>query len=112
MKYDDLSRRGLIKLNNQYDNDNNNQLKEYAENIDSINPIERIRPYEEVAQKIDNLSEAMQHKGGQVSRAMLDRVNHMFDAIVESMKDEADRCDEVEQEQEDDNEFPNDDEDE
>ena len=104
MEYKDLSRRGLIKMNGDYDKTNDNKLKEFMNN--SSTAYEEIRPYEQIAERLDDLTEAVEEKGGVVSDAIMGRVNHVFDSIITSMSEEITRCESVIEEQEDDESFP------
>ena len=78
--YNDISRRGLIELNNDFDKKSDNALYNFLNN--SEKDYEEIRPYERVAEKLDEVTEAIQAKGGIISNAMVDRVNHIFDNMV------------------------------
>ena len=104
--YGELSRRGLIKLNNDYDKANDNALNDFLDQHDGF--YEEIRPYEQIAEKLDDVTETLQQKGSQVSNAMMDRVNHVFDAMINSMTEEIDRCESVMDEQDDDESYPDD----
>lgn len=107
MAYEELSRRGLIKLNRDYDVESNNALKEFLNNSQTV--YEPIRPIEQVIDKIDKTTEAMEARGSAVSDAIMDRVNHVFDTIIGDLTSEANRCSEVIDESADDEQYPDDD---
>lgn len=104
--YGELSRRGLIKLNNDFDKANENQLKNFLDSSDT--EYEGIRPFEAIAERMDEVSEVVKKKSDTVSQAMMDRVNHMFDSVINSMTEEIDRCESVMDEQNDNEEYPDD----
>lgn len=110
MNYNDISRRGLIKLNNDYDKANDNALHNFLNENNAL--YEHIRPFEQIAERLDGISETLKDKGDSVSNAMMDRVEHVFDSLVQSMTDEIQRCDSVIDECEDDESYPDDDDDE
>lgn len=109
MAYEELSRRGLIKLNHDYDNESGNALKEFLNESNTV--YEPIRPIEQVIDKLDKTTEAMEARGSAVSGAILDRVNAMFDGIIDNLTCEIDRCTEVIDESADDEQYPDDTED-
>lgn len=104
--YEGLSRRGLINLNHDFDKDNNNMLKEYLG--DNEAGYEEIHPYEEVIDRMGDVSDALQDRMDTVSKSMVFRLNNVFDSLVESIKDEVDRCEQVLDEQEDNASYPDD----
>ena len=55
MNYNKLSRNGLIDLCIEYDNISDGALNKFADKQDLIVPYERIRPYEKIANKFENL---------------------------------------------------------
>ena len=103
-QYNELSRRGLIKLNHDFDDTNDNALHEFLNGAQE--PYEAIRPFEQIAQRVDELSGVLKDKGDTVSQSMMDRVNHVFDGVVKSLVDEVNRCEEIIDEQEDDESYP------
>ena len=103
-QYNELSRRGLIKLNNDFDHANNNALHEFLNGASES--YEEIRPFEQIAQRADILYDTLKDRGDAISKSMLDRVDHVFDSIVESLVGEVDRCEAVLDEQEDDESYP------
>lgn len=102
--YDELSRRGLINLNKDFDNDNQNSLKEYLNSSETV--YEPVRPIEQVIERLDEATDAVKARGGVVSDAIMSRVNDMFDGIIDSITKEINRCDDVAEESEDDDQFP------
>lgn len=103
-QYNELSRRGLIKLNHDFDAANDNALHEFLNGAQES--YEGIRPFEEIAQRVDELSGVLNDKKDAVSQSMMDRVNHVFDGVVKSLVEEVNRCEEIIDEQEDDESYP------
>lgn len=109
-EYKELSRRGLIKLNNEFDQANDHALHNFL-NGDDRN-YEEVRPYEQIAEKMDEVTEAVQMKGGVISTAIIDRANHIFDSMIAGLTEEIRRCEDIMDEQEDDDSYPDEEEDE
>lgn len=101
--YNDLSRRGLIKLNNDFDKTHNNDLHNFLNN--STNEYEGIRPIESIVDRMDEVGATIHGKGDIISKTMMDRVNHVFDSVITSLTEELDRCENIFQEQEDDESY-------
>lgn len=106
--YNELSRRGLISLNKDFDNDNQNSLKDYLNSTEKC--YEPVRPIEQVIERLDEATDAVKARNGVVSDAIMSRVNDMFDGIIDSLTKEINRCDDVADESEDDDQFPDDEE--
>ena len=103
--YNELSRRGLIKLNNDFDIEHDNELKEFLNNSDGY---EGIRPHEQMIEKLDETTEKVKIQGGVVSTAMIKRIDKVFDRIMNKLQDEVYRACSVIDEQLDDSSYPSD----
>jgi len=104
--YNAFSRRGLIKMNNDYDKVSNGALHNFLE--DKEDNYEEVRPFEQIAERLDEVTETIQERGGMISNAMMDRVNHVFDSMIAGMTEEINRCESVMDEQSDDDSYPDD----
>ena len=102
--YNEISRRGLIRMSHEYDQASNNALKEFL----NEHEYESIRPFEQIAQRADEVSAILSEKTDEVSKSMSDRVNSVFDSIVKALTDEVDRCESVLDEQDDDEAYQDD----
>lgn len=81
--YEDLSRRGLIKLNKDFDQDNEEMLLHYLmENEDSY---EGIRPVESVIDRIDKVSDAFSESKGGIKRFVTNGVNNLIDSVIDAI---------------------------
>ena len=105
-KYNDLSRRGLIRLNNDFDLDNNNALKEYLNQRDGN--YEGVRPLEQMMEELDNASEKVKIQGGVVSSAVIKRIDKVFDRMMGKLQNEVERSLAIIDEQLDDTSYPSD----
>ena len=81
--YEDLSRRGLIKLNHDFDQENDGVLQQYL--ADHVDEYENIRPVEAVVNRVDQIVETVSgrafcmkkaagRKGGKIVEAVIDVV--------------------------------------
>ena len=102
--YNELSRRGLIKLNNEFDIAHNNELKEFLNN--SIDGYEGIRPHEQMIEKLDETTEKVKIQGGVVSSAVIKRIDKVFDRMMDKLQEEVYRACAVIDEQLDDSAYP------
>lgn len=104
--YKEISRRGLIKLNTDFDIDNDGQLKEYLNHsVANGRTYEEVRPYEQIVERLDDVTEALEGRVDAVSESMLERANKVFDSLIDAISGEVKRCENVLQEQEDDDAF-------
>lgn len=111
--YNEISRRGLIKLNTDFDHANDNQLKDYFDACETDGKhYERIRPHEQIIERLDEVTGALEGRVDAVSKSMLERTNRVFDTLIDSISGEVSRCEAVLDEQEDDDAYPDDPEDE
>lgn len=102
--YKDLSRRGLIRLNRDYDDKSDNALFDfYQEHSDEY---EGVRPFEQIVERVDELSDKLKDKKDTVSESMMSRIDSVFDGVVKALFDEEDRCKAVLDEQADNDAYP------
>ena len=107
--YNEISRRGLIKLNTDFDHHSNNQLKDYFDACETDGKqYERIRPHEQIIERLDEVTAALEGRADAVSKNMLERANRVFDSLVDSISGEVTRCENVLEEQEDGEAYPDD----
>lgn len=104
--YNELSRRGLIKLNNDFDTANNNALKEFLNNSEDV--YEGIRPHEHMIEKLDETAERVKIQGGIVSTAVIKRMDKIFDHVMDKLSEEVNRACAIIDEQMDDSAYPSD----
>ena len=102
--YNELSRRGLIKLGNDYDVANNNGLKDFLNNASG--GYESVRPHEQMIEKLDEAAEKVKIQGGVVSTAMVRKVDKVFDRMMGKLQKEIDRAVALIDEQLDDSSYP------
>lgn len=107
--YKDLSRRGLIRLGNDYDAANDNALHNFLN--DGTRTYEGIRPFEEVAARADDVVDCLKDKGDEVSKSLVNRMNNVFDSMIGAIAGETDRAETVLEEQNDGEVFSDDDDD-
>lgn len=105
-EYKEISRRGLIKLNTDYDKANDNSLHKFLN--EPGREYEEIRPFEQISERLDEVAMVFEDKTDAVSQAMMNRVNHVFDNVVNAITDEVERCESILEEQEDDESYPDD----
>lgn len=107
VNYNDYSRRGLIKMNQKFDKDNDANLSSYVETYEENNDkFEGIRPIERMIDTIDRASDSVKKSGDAVSQAIADRIDNMFEGIVNQLSAEAQRCSEILNEHDDDEIYP------
>ena len=104
--YNELSRRGLIKLNNDFDIANDNALKEFLNS--SSEGYEAIRPHEQMIEKMDETIDRVKIQGGIVSSALVKRMDKVFDRLMDKISDEVNRSCAIIDEQMDDSAYPSD----
>lgn len=104
--YNELSRRGLIKLNNDFDITHNNELKDFLNNSTEV--YEGIRPHEKMVEELDNTTEKVKIQGGVVASAVIKRVDKVFDRLMNKLQNEIDRSLAIIDEQLDDSAYPSD----
>lgn len=102
--YNDLSRRGLIKLNNDFDRENNNSLKQFLN--DNRSEYEGIRPHEKMFDKLDDVHDEIAIRGGVVASAVIKRMDKVFDRMMGKIQSEVDRALAIVDEQLDDSAYP------
>ena len=77
--YGELSRRALIKLNNNFDSDNNDALKEYlcaALEADE-SAYEKVRPVEKAIEAMDD--------GTEIAESLIGEVGKMFGSLKDKI---------------------------
>lgn len=83
MEYRNLSRRALIKLNNDYDVENQNALKTFLN--EHSDEYEMIRPIEKVTEKTDELTEVVSAKFNEFKDKAMDKIDTLFDSTISSV---------------------------
>lgn len=86
--YEDLSRRGLIKLNRDFDQDNDTVLLQYLAEHDAM--YEGIRPVEKVINKVDNVVDTVKDSKGIIKATVVKESNKFLDAIIDTITGSAD----------------------
>lgn len=94
MNYNELSRRGLIKLNNDFDQENDNALKNYLDAAED-DRYEGIRIFEQVAEEFDETSMKSIET---VREAISSMADSFIDKLADRLSPELDE-DEVETEE-------------
>lgn len=84
--YHELSRRGLIKLNEDFDLNHNNELKGYL--LDRRDRYEDIRPHEALVAKMDDAAEKAKARGGVVSDIVIKKLDKIFDKVMDKLEKE------------------------
>ena len=88
MNYNDLSRRGLIDLNAKYDKENDNALYDFMVEKNKETGFERIRPFEQVADRIDKVNASIRNSNDNIKQKFADRINNLFDSLIDSINEE------------------------
>lgn len=81
--YSDLSRRALIKLAEDFDNDNGGQLLDYL--TKSGDKYESIRPIEVVVSRLDSVQEGLSLKANKRLEKIIDRFSDTIDTTLSSI---------------------------
>lgn len=108
INYNDYSRRGLVAMNKMFDADNDQMLSGYVSEVEEANAekFEQIRPIEKMIDTIDRASDSVKKSGDTVSQAVADRIDSLFEGVVNQLSAEAQRCAEILNEHEDDDIYP------
>lgn len=86
--YEDLSRRGLIKLNKDFDQENDAILLQYlAEHDDEY---EGIRFTEKIISKVDDVASSVKDSKNIVKKIVLKESNKFLDAVINAISGSAD----------------------
>lgn len=86
--YADLSRRGLIQLNKDFDEDNDGKLLQYlSENGEKY---EDIRPIESIIDRADQASEIIGNSGRKIKAVISGEGGKLIDNVVDVICDIAD----------------------
>lgn len=83
--YEDLSRRAMIQLGHDYDQDNDAKLKTYFDEKDADKPYESIRPVEKITVKVDDLTSTLKENGGALKKAAVKSVSNMLERVIDSV---------------------------
>lgn len=81
--YEDLSRRGLIQLNKDFDQDNDAALLQYLTENDQ--KYENIRPVEKAIEGADKLKGAFSGAGTVVKNVLLHQADKVVDKVLGSL---------------------------
>lgn len=85
--YNDLSRRALIKLGNDFDQEHDAELLQYL--TEHGDEYEGIRPVEKIIEKADQLKETASVSGGAIKKVLAKEADRMIDAVIDSLTDTA-----------------------
>ena len=86
--YEDLSRRGLIQLNKDFDQDHDGELLHYlSENSDKY---EGIRPIEAIIDRADQASEIIGDTGRKIKTIVADEGGKLLEGVIDAISDIAD----------------------
>lgn len=80
--YEDLSRRALIKLNHDYDRDNDEALLHYLEQMDQTEHYEGVRVVESVTAKVDNVVATVKGNGNFMKKAAVCAVDNVLEKVA------------------------------
>ena len=87
-KYEDLSRRGLIKLNKDFDAENDGALMHFlAENGDNY---EDIRPVEAIIDRVDQAAETVSKAGYRIKSVIGKEGSNLLESVIGAIADVAD----------------------
>lgn len=81
--YEDLSRRALIKLDHDFDAENDEALLKYLESKE--NEYENIRFIEKVTVKTDQLGESLKESAKKIRDACFNEADRMVDTAISSV---------------------------
>ncbi|WP_301067066.1 hypothetical protein [uncultured Duncaniella sp.] len=88
-KYEDLSRRGLIKLGHDYDRDNDDALAKYLGEAEAAgSAYEEIRPAEAILDKADTMAQKLSDAGTSAAYSLLDRMTEKLTTFVDQLADD------------------------
>lgn len=82
--YHELSRRGLIKLGEDFDIENNNALKDYL--LNHRDSYENIRAHEALVEKMDDAAAKAVARGGVVSDIVIKKLDKIFDKVMDKLE--------------------------
>lgn len=85
--YEDLSRRALMALNKDYDNDNDGKLMSYFAEVDPERQYEGIRPIESVVDRIDQITDTVKENGGALKEAAIKAAEGTLDKVINTLGD-------------------------
>lgn len=81
--YNDLSRRGLIQLNEDFDNENEGMLLDYLSKNDD--KYEGVRTIEQIVERCDNIKESMTSSGSGIKKALVKGIDFAIDKAVDAL---------------------------
>ena len=85
--YEDLSRRALIKLGKDYDQENEAALLQFlAEHCDEY---EDVRMVEKVIEKADSISQSVKNTGNTLKNVVAKEASKIIDSVMDSLSDMA-----------------------
>lgn len=82
--YEDLSRRALIQMGHDFDQDNDAKLLEYLNENDER--YEGIRPVEKMTDKMDQLGKKLAISGGVLKKAAYNEMNKLMDGVIDTIQ--------------------------
>lgn len=81
--YRDLSRRGLIQLNEDFDNENEGMLLDYLSKNDD--KYENVRTIEQIVERCDQVKESMTTTGSSFKKALVKGIDFALDKAVDAL---------------------------
>lgn len=81
--YEDLSRRALIKLNKDFDQENDAKLLEYL--TENGEKYESIRPIEVVVDRLDQVVDTVSNSGIKVKDTLVRETTRVLDSFIDNM---------------------------
>lgn len=94
MNYNDISRRGLIKLNGDFDEANDGKLQEFLDGKGE-GSYEGVKQYETVLEKLTTSIETAKSTGNTVTSLAVQRAEKILDDLTSSMLEEVDRIHDI-----------------
>ena len=86
-RYEDLSRRALIKLGNNYDQEHDAELLQYL--TEHSDEYEGIRPVEKIIEKADHIVDTASTSSSIVKKVLAAEADKMMDAVISSLTETA-----------------------
>lgn len=81
--YEDLSRRGLIKLNKDFDQENDAKLLQYL--TEHGDKYENIRPVESVIDRVDKVAAAFSNSKSSIKRVIVRETDKLLDRVINTI---------------------------
>ena len=89
--YEDLSRRALIKLGHDYDQESDAALLGFL--TENGEEYENVRPIEKVIERVDNLKETAAESGSVIKQTLISESDKVLDKVIDILTNTADMLD-------------------